>query len=89
MQVTSSSVLDQAIKSLHDKPRPFLQIHKEEADQLRMAVLAQDRFSQMQKARMVFVIALYTQEAGDLLDCIANVASAVAERSCLSGPPLL
>ena len=34
----------------------------------------------MQKAAMVFVIALYSQKAGDLLDCIASVASAVAER---------
>ena len=34
----------------------------------------------MQKASMVFTLALYTQEAGDLLDCIANVATELTER---------
>ena len=34
----------------------------------------------MQRASMIFNLALYTQEAGDLLECIANVATVVAER---------
>lgn len=73
-------MLDQAIKSLYHKPRPFLKIHKEESEQLREAILAQERFTPMQKASMVFTLALYTQEAGDLLDCIANVATELTER---------
>lgn len=42
--------------------------------------MAQERFTPMQKASMIFTIAQYTQEAGDLLDCIANVATELTER---------
>ena len=68
------------MKTLYQKPRPFLKIHKEEADQLREAILAQERFTPMQKASMIFTLALYTQESGYLLDCIANVATELTER---------
>ena len=80
MQVSSSNVLDQAFKTLHNKPQPFQRVHTDEADRLRVAILEQERFTPMQKASMTFMLALYTQEAADLLDCIASVATEAAER---------